>query len=152
MPAAPVSPLEAHLGYWLRFLSNHVSARFAAQVTALGVTVTEWVAMRALFDGTATTHADLIHALGMTKGAVSKVVSRLEAKGLAERRGVAGSGKEQHILLTRRGQRLLPKLAACADANDAHFFAHLTPAQRSALMETMQALVRHHGLTAVPLE
>lgn len=151
MPATPVSPLEAHLGYWLRFLSNHVSARFAEQVAAQGVTVTEWVAMRALYDGPAT-HAGLIDALGMTKGAVSKVVSRLEGKGLAERRGVAGSGKEQHILLTRSGQRLLPKLAAIADANDAHFFAHLTPAQRAALMETVQTLVRHHGLTGVPLE
>lgn len=39
----PPSPLEAHLGFWLRFVSNHASTRFQQQLEAKGVTFTEWV-------------------------------------------------------------------------------------------------------------
>ena len=40
------STLEAHVGYWLRFVSNHVSQAFRRKVEARGVSVSEWVAMR----------------------------------------------------------------------------------------------------------
>lgn len=112
------APLEAHLGFWLRFVSNHVSIRFQQLLEEEGVTVTEWVALRTFWSQIDTTHAELIQAPGMTKGAASKVVSRLEEKGLA----------------------------GPADANDAHFFGHLPAADRQALTQALQALVQHHQL------
>ena len=144
------SALEAHLGFWLRFVSNHVSARFQQQLEAQGVTVAEWVALRTLWEGEASSHAQLIDALGMTKGAVSKVVSRLEEKGLAERQLADGNARDQRLVLTAAGRKLLPQLAALADANDAHFFGHLDAAERRALLKAMQALVRHHQLKSLP--
>lgn len=33
----PPSSLEAHLGFWLRFVSNHVSARFQQQLEEKGL-------------------------------------------------------------------------------------------------------------------
>lgn len=152
MPARkdrPPAALEAHLGFWLRFVSNHVSARFRTLMEAEGVSVTEWVVLRTLWARTDTRHADLIRALGMTKGAASKVISRLEEKRLAERR--AGPlVREQTLVLTAAGKALVPRLAALADANEQHFFAHLSPTERQALVEAMQALVRHHRLDEVP--
>ena len=146
-----VNALDAHLGFWLRFVSNHVSARFAAQVEAEGASVTEWVALRTLFDKPQTTHAELIEALGMTKGAVSKVVSRLEEKGLARRELAEGSARDQVLRLTPQGRALVPRLAALADQNEEHFFGHLAPRERQALVTAFQALVAHHHLKAVPL-
>lgn len=144
------SPLEAHLGFWLRFVSNHVSIRFQQLLEDKGVTVTEWVALRTLWSQRDTTHAELIDALGMTKGATSKVVSRLEEKGLAERQLADGRAREQSLGLTAAGKALVPQLAALADANDAHFFGHLPAAERQALTHAMQALVQHHQLKDIP--
>lgn len=144
------SPLEAHLGFWLRFVSNHVSIRFQKLLEEKGVTVTEWVALRTLWSQDETTHAALIQALGMTKGAASKVVSRLEEKGLAERQLVDGRAREQSLSLTAAGKAVVPQLAALADANDAHFFGHLPAAERQALTQAMQALVQHHELKNIP--
>lgn len=144
------SQLEAHLGFWLRFVSNHVSVRFQQLLEEKGVTVTEWVALRTLWAQDQTTHAALIQALGMTKGAASKVVSRLEEKGLAGRQRVDGRAREQSLGLTAAGKALVPKLAALADANDAHFFGHLSGAERQALTQAMQALVQHHQLKEIP--
>jgi hypothetical protein len=40
------SSLESHLGYWLRYVSNHVSHAFALKLAALEVTAAEWVVLR----------------------------------------------------------------------------------------------------------
>jgi DNA-binding MarR family transcriptional regulator len=71
-----------------------VSGRFEKLMTEHGVTVTEWVALRTLYNKTQSTQAELIEALGMTKSAASKVVTRLEAKGLAIRISAAHSARE----------------------------------------------------------
>ena len=155
MPArshSPVSPLDSHLGFWLRFVSNHVSARFAALVEAEGASVTEWVALRTLYDKPQTTHAELIQALGMTKGAASKVITRLEDKGLARRALAEGSAREQVLQLSAKGRALVPRLAALADENEVHFFGHLPARERQALMQGFQALAAHHGLSEVPVD
>ena len=144
------SRLEAHLGFWLRFVSNHVSIRFQQLLEEKGVTVTEWVALRTLWSQDETTHAKLILALGMTKGAASKVVSRLEEKGLAARQLADGRAREQCLALTAAGKALVPQLAALADTNDDHFFGHLQPKEREALTKAMQALVQHHQLKEIP--
>lgn len=147
---SPAVPLEAHLGFWLRYVSSHVSARFQTLLAARDVSVTEWVALCTLSAQDTTSHAELIQALGMTKGAASKVISRLEEKGLVRRQLAEGKAREQVLALTGQGRTLTPALAALADANDAHFFGHLAPDERLALMQTLQALVRHHQLKAIP--
>lgn len=144
------APLDAHLGFWLRFVSNHVSMRFGKLLEARGISVAEWVALRTLMDPPGCSHGTLIQVLGMTKGAASKLISRLEEKGLARRDAASEGGRSQLLVLTPQGRALVPQLAALADANDAHFFGHLDAAQRQALLDAMQALVRHHQLRGIP--
>ncbi|NTV10492.1 MAG: MarR family transcriptional regulator [Zoogloea sp.] len=144
------SALESHLGFWLRFVSNQVSSRFESLLAEDDISVTEWVAMRSLYGRIDATHAELISALGMTKGAASKVISKLEAKGFAERRLSKDSQREQVLILTEMGRELVPKLAAKADENDTHFFGHLTDLQRQCLMTLMKELVVHHQLKKAP--
>jgi len=143
-----VSPLDAHLGFWMRFVSNQVSAELERALQARGVSVSEWVALRCLYDPHDSTHAALVAALGMTKGAVSKVVSRLQDKHLVTRVAHAADARAQVLALTPAGRALVPLLARDADANDARFFGHLDARERRALMHTLQALARHHGLPA----
>lgn len=147
----PPSPLDAHLGFWLRLVSNQVSGRFRRAVVAAGSSVTEWVALRTLYDEGESSHAALMDALGMTKGAVSKVVGRLEAKGLLMRTS-RDDGRGQWLELTAAGRRLVPKLAALADANDEAFFACLGPRRRAALREALRAIAREHRMHVVPVD
>lgn len=144
------SDLDAHLGFWMRYVSNQVSSRFESQLTSHGVTVTEWVALRTLYKQSANTHANLIDELGMTKGAASKVITRLEAKGLVLKAYAADSAREQVLSLTAVGRRLLPKLAAVADENDDFFFGHLSKSSRTELMSMMRDLVQHHDMKELP--
>lgn len=147
-----VSELEAHIGFWLRFVSNHVSASFARRVEAHGVTVSEWVALRTLYERGELAPMALVEALGMTKGAVSKLVARLEAAQWLSRASDDQDGRAQRITLTATGRKLVPKLARIADENDAAFFGHLSAREQKQLKQMMIDLVRTHGLRAVPVE
>ncbi|HMD22249.1 MAG TPA: MarR family transcriptional regulator [Alloacidobacterium sp.] len=147
-----VSELEDHLGYWLRFVSNAVSADFARKVEAAGVTVSEWVAMRVLFDHDELQPKELAGAMGLTKGPVSRLVDRLLAKKLIARRAHETDGRAQVVRLTASGRTLVPRLAALADKNDAEFFSHFSADEKQALVEAMRKTVEAHGLSAVPVE
>lgn len=147
-----ISPLEAHLGYWLRYVSNHVSQAFARKVEAHGVTVAEWVVLRELYDQRGTLASELAIRLGMTRGAVSKLIDRLEGKSLISRAAREDDARYQTLALTKAGRDLVPILATLADANDAEFFGHLGADEQAALISTMQAIIKRGALRAVPID
>jgi DNA-binding MarR family transcriptional regulator len=148
----PISDLTAHLGYWLRYVSNHVSQAFARKVEAHGVTVAEWVLMRQLLDAEALAPSRLAERMGMTRGAVSKLAERLIAKSLLARTADPQDGRAQTLALTRAGRAMVPKLAALADANDAEFFDHLVPKDRAALVSLLRQIVEKRGLKSLPVD
>jgi DNA-binding MarR family transcriptional regulator len=144
--------LTIHLGYWMRFVSNHVSQAFARKVEPLGVTVAEWVLMRQLMDVEALAPSRLADRMGMTRGAVSKLADRLIAKSLIERAADPNDGRAQTLTLTRSGRALVPKLAALADVNDAEFFDCLAPEDRAALLRILRDIVEERGLKSLPVD
>ena len=151
-PVHPASELTDHLGYWLRYVSNHVSQAFARKVEAHGVTVAEWVLMRQLLDEQALAPSQLAARLGMTRGAISKLADRLIAKSFLVRAADPEDGRAQTLSLTAAGRALVPDLAALADANDAEFFDHLAPDDRAALLRVMRDIVERRGLKSTPVD
>lgn len=146
------SPLDVHVGFWMRSVSNSVSSRFQRLLAAEDASFPEWVALRLLYDEKQLTHSSFIQSLGMTKGAISKILRRMEKKGWVERELAEGSGREQLIMLTRAGRQLVPHLAALADANEEHFFGHLKGEERDLLMQTLRLLAEHHQLREPPID
>lgn len=147
-----VSTLESHLGYWLRMVSNHVSYAFKAQVEAHGVTVAEWVVLRALFERDEIKPSELAARLGLTRGAISKLVDRLVAKKLVSVRADPQDGRAQVLILRVAGQKLVPVLAALADQNDERAFGHLSQSQRALLSSTLRDLAAHLGIQDAPVD
>ena len=143
--------LEDHLGYWLRLVSNHVSAAFAEKLAARKITVAEWVLLRELYDRPQPPSA-LAEKLGMTRGAITKLADRLEARTLLARAADAQDGRAQIVSLTASGRMLVPQLAALADRNDAEFFAGLSDSERAGLKTLLIEIARRRDLRGVPTE
>jgi DNA-binding MarR family transcriptional regulator len=153
MPSTrPTSDLTAHVGYWLRYVSNYVSQGFARKVEAHGVTVAEWVLMRQLLDEEALAPSRLADRMGMTRGAISKLADRLVAKSLLVRTADPEDGRAQTLALTQAGRALVPRLAALANTNDAEFFDHLAPDDRAALLRILKGIVEKRGLKSPPID
>ncbi len=146
------SDLSAHVGYWLRYVSNHVSQAFARKMEAHGVTVAEWVLMRQLLEEEALAPSHLADRMGMTRGAISKLADRLIAKSMLVRAADPKDGRAQTLALTSAGRALVPKLAALADSNDAEFFDHLRSKDRAALLRILREIVEQRGLKSLPVD
>lgn len=147
------SRLTAHIGFWMRLVSNHVSHSFARKLEASGVTVAEWVVLREMYGGDETTSPSAVAELtGLTRGAVSKLIGRLLAKGLVTREESASDRRYQDIELTRDGVALVPKLARLADENDEEFFGVLTRSDRATLTRLLKKTAALRHLKQMPVE
>jgi DNA-binding MarR family transcriptional regulator len=146
------SDLTEHLGYWLRYVSNHVSLAFARKVEMHGVTVAEWALMRQLLDQDSLAPSRLAERMGMTRGAITKLADRLIAKSLLTRAADLEDGRAQTVALTAKARKLVPELAALADANDAECFDHLTPKDRAALLRILRGIVETRRLKIMPVD
>jgi DNA-binding MarR family transcriptional regulator len=96
--------------------------------------------------------SQLADAVGMTRGAVSKLVERLSRKKLAVRSTSEGDRRYQTVELTAAGKRLVPVLAQLADENDHEFFGHLMPEVKTRLVNLLQDIVRRHGWKDLPVD
>lgn len=152
MQKKPVSALETHLGYWLRLVSNHVSHEFRLKLEQRGVTVAEWVVLRKLLETAPLAPSQIADALGMTRGAISKLNDRLLKKELIEVAVSPSDGRQQVVSLTRRAQTLVPQLASAADENDHDFFGVLSSAEQTTLRKLVMKLVRAHALRGTPVD
>ena len=149
---APISGLQDHLGYWLRYISSQVSHAFSVKLAAREVTVAEWVMLRELFNEETVTPSVLADRLGMTRGAISKLTDRLVAKALLSRVPGQADRRYQDLGLTPAGRALVPELSALADANDAEFFGHLSREDRDTIQRLMVDIVRRLGLRTTPID
>lgn len=147
-----VSDLTVHTGYWLRMVSNAVSQDFARRLADEGVTVAEWVFLRALYDVDAMAPSALAGRMGMTRGAISKLADRLIEKGLIDRVDNPDDGRAHSLSLTKAGRARVPVLAALADRNDADYFGVLSADEQDALGRILRRLAERRGLKAMPLD
>jgi DNA-binding MarR family transcriptional regulator len=144
--------LESHLGYWLRRVSNHVSTAFARSLQQQQVSVAEWVVLSQVADRPKIRPAELADQLGLTRGAVSKVLDKLEGKKWITRQTMPDDNRVQLLSLTRQGQRVRPQLAEIADRNDERFFGCLDAKEQDTLRHLLRKLVEFHHIQDVPVE
>ena len=148
----PVPELTDHLGYWLRLLSNHVSHGFARKVAGEGVTVAEWAMMRVMYGEGLLAPSRVAERMGMTRGAITRLADRLIGKGLLLREASENDGRAQTLQLTAKAERLVPRLAALADRNDAESFELLTDEERAALRAMLEKSVARLGISQVAID
>lgn len=148
-----ISGLQDHLGYWLRFVSNHVSFAFAAKLEQSGVTVAEWVILREMYESDESISPSAIaEATGLSRGAVSKLIDRLVVKELVTREEFAGDRRYQSLNITEKAEGLVPELADLADQNDEEFFSMLGQKERKVLRGILKKIAAGNKLSRVPVD
>lgn len=147
-----ISALEDHLGYWLRLVSNNVSGAFGRKLAACGVSVAEWVALRLILRDAPAAPSRLAEAMGMTRGAISKIAERLLKRGLVERLPDERDGRAHGLRLTPAGLKLTAALAKLADANDREYFDCLSQTEQERLRALLAKVANAHRWSEAPTE
>lgn len=153
MPEKQISHLKDHIGFWMRSVSNNVSHTFARRLEETGVTVAEWVILREMFEnGDVTSPSVIADLTGLTRGAISKLMTRLLDKDLIARDESRVDRRYQEIKLTMAAKKLVPMLAKIADENDEKFFSVLTCEERQLLKTLLIKLAERHRFDHMPIE
>jgi DNA-binding MarR family transcriptional regulator len=147
-----VAGLEDHLGYWMRRVSNQVSGSFARQLEERETSVAEWVLLRLLWERPEASPAELAEAMGITRGAVSKIVAKAEAKEWLVSRQDPEDGRALRLRLTRKGKRVVPELAEIANRKDAQFFRCLSRNERAELRRLLVKLTESNEIHAIAVD
>jgi len=144
-----ISAIESHLSYWLHYVGYRVSHELCLKTQQFGVTAAEWLVLRMLYEeGSMPTH--LAIRLGLTRGAISRLAGRLEAKGLIDREKSLSDRRTQLLTLTGVGRAIVRILGRLADETDARNFGDAGLAWREKIEQVMKWIVRRDRLRFVP--
>jgi DNA-binding MarR family transcriptional regulator len=108
--------------------------------------------LRTLYDVESKNPSHLATELGMTKGAITKIVDRLADRKLVLRRADPHDRRAQSVSLTAAGASLVPELAELADQNDKEHFGSLSASDRKNFFRLLRQLVRDAKIKTVPTE
>ena len=83
----------------------------------------------------------IAQALGFTKSGATRVVDRLEAKGMAKRAPSADDGRVCCVHITEAGEAMIAQVDADTQEQIAQVLAKIDPGMRQVLCTSLQTLV-----------
>ena len=141
---------ERHIGYWMRRVSAYVQGASARTLQTRHTSVAEWIVLCLILEQPGITPAELAESLTMTRGAVSKVIDKLEAKNWITRSTKSGDGRVHLLFLTRRGSQIIPQLGEILDQHEHKIFGSLEADERAVLRQLLQKLAEIHHTRKLP--
>jgi DNA-binding MarR family transcriptional regulator len=150
-PPQQLSPVEAHLAYWLHYVGSRVFHALRCRTLECGVTAAESVLLRKLYEyETGAMPIRLASQLGLSRGYISRLAVRLEAKGLIHREKSLSDRRTLTLTVSKQGRTLLPTLARQADKNNALYFAGAGEAAHQTIEQVMKWIVYRGRFRLVP--
>lgn len=146
----PALYFERHIGYWMRRVSAHVQGASARALQTRHTSIAEWVVLCLVLEQPGITPGELAESLTMTRGAVSKIIDKLEAKNWVARSAKPGDGRVSLISLTQRGAQIIPRLAEILDQHERKIFDSLAVDEKAALRRLLKKLAEIHHTKKIP--
>ncbi len=125
--------IEEQTGFWLRVVAGLLNQGLTRSLKSADINPPEWLALRLIGDSGGLAPSRLAECLATTRGGASKLVTRLEKRGLVQRDVASSDRRGQVLQLTGEGARLANRLAAVAGEAEAAFFRDLSPLDLAAL-------------------
>lgn len=95
---------EESIGYLMRRILNAVAQEIESELEPAGLTNAQWVPLLKLYMGSASTVAELARGCQMDTGGTTRLLDRLEAKGLVRRTRSSEDRRVVNLELTDEGR------------------------------------------------
>lgn len=105
---------EESLGRLIADVSGRLLAAFDEELADLGISGAQWVILMRIAKGCASTAAELCRFSRYDPGSMTRMIDRLEEKGLIRRVKSSLDRRISHLELTEAGQNLVPHLPPVA--------------------------------------
>ncbi|HUT50422.1 MAG TPA: MarR family transcriptional regulator [Alphaproteobacteria bacterium] len=141
-----INGLYDHAGYWLNRLQAEMHGQLERRLSTHGVTAAQWGVLIGLYQGTSQTVRGLASFLSVDGGAVTRLIDRLESKGLVQRRVDRADRRSVILSLSEAGEALIPPLVQAVDEHDAASLGGLTAAERRQFLAMLSRLLMAQGI------
>ncbi len=133
-----INELEPSLGLWLRLASSQITQAFQQKAEMKCVTLSEYEVLRLAEQFQVTSSAELGQLVGLSKGAMSKLLTRLIDKGFLARFDDEDDGRGHLLQLTAAGRALAPALVRIAEQNEEEFLGHLSEKEKFEFLKALK--------------
>lgn len=142
-----------YLAYLLARASDIVSGEFHAAIATWRLSVAEWRVLACLSDAEGIGIVDLAGMALMKQPRITKIVDRLEADGLVQRRTHEADRRRALVHLTDLGRTRVAPVLEAALAHERSVLECLTEDERATLKHALDLLIeRHATLGSTPTE
>jgi DNA-binding MarR family transcriptional regulator len=108
----PDSPQGGGLGYLITQARNAVLAAIESELATLDVTAAQFIVVLGIAHGRAATPSEIARLVGCDSGAMTRLLDRIEGKGIIRRSRSNQDRRIVHIELTSKGRELHPRIMA----------------------------------------
>lgn len=105
--------IDESVGYLLRMVVASLSRHIDGELKALDLTAFQWAPLLLIAYGKAGTAAELARFLNTDNGAVTRMIDRLEGKGLLRRERCTADRRVAHLKLTDSGAQVAKGIPDC---------------------------------------
>jgi flavin reductase (DIM6/NTAB) family NADH-FMN oxidoreductase RutF/DNA-binding MarR family transcriptional regulator len=144
-PRAPAQRSDGfvpnYLAYLLARASFAVSSEFHATLKTWNLSVPEWRVLACLMDAEGLPVGELAAMALMKQPRLTKVLDRMEADGLVERRGTAEDRRRTPIHLTAKGRAQVKPVLRAAKAHEAELLKRFSDEERSIIKYALELLI-----------
>jgi len=132
--------------FWISRLASVMQDQFNKELDSLDVTWPQWMVMNVLAHKLAETPAQIAENLGVDRSAITRLVDRLEKKGLVARAQDGLDRRSIQITLTRAGEAMVEELDQSAGEHQKKFLSQLHNTEYRALKGNLQKMLRAGGV------
>lgn len=101
-----------NLGYLLSRCAAQMARRFEKELAPHDISLAQWGALLAIHEKTEASPSDVAARVGIDRGATTRLLARMEAKGLITRRSHDADGRSVMLTLTPETRGRMPTLIA----------------------------------------
>ena len=134
-------PFSDNLGYLLNRCAAQIAIRFQNELEPFGISLAQWGAMLAIHEKGSASPSDVAARVGIDRGATSRLIARMEANGLVERRIHNDDRRSVVLFLSPTARAEMPGLIARSKRVNRDVLALLPKDDRKTLMASLSRLL-----------
>ncbi len=132
-----------HIGLRITVIARRLRQKFDRQVVNLNVTRSQWATIAVVASNPGATQRTIAEALEMTEASAGRLIDRLCADGLLERRDRLDDRRARAVYMTPAAEPLLAKLAAIATAGEMRMFKGFSDEELAKLSGYLDRIYRN---------
>mgnify|MGYP000397716962 CR=1 FL=1 len=132
--------------FWISRLASLMQEQFNQQLQESGITWPQWMVLNVLHHDLAQTPAQIAENIGVDRSAITRLVDRLEKKGLVERQHDGLDRRSIKVLMKLNGKRLMDQVNEAARQHQERFLSELPPEALPQLRGNLQSMLGAGGV------